>query len=67
MWEGITNHYFDHTFTATGVLGRSVARLEDPPLLTGRGVFVGDIGFPHSCTCASCARLMPMPHCAPST
>jgi carbon-monoxide dehydrogenase large subunit/6-hydroxypseudooxynicotine dehydrogenase subunit gamma len=33
--------------SATGVLGRSVARLEDPPLLTGRGVFVGDIGFPH--------------------
>jgi hypothetical protein len=27
-------------------LGRSVARLEDPPLLTGRGAFVGDIGFP---------------------
>src|ERR1700720_4084607 len=33
--------------SATAVLGRSVARLEDPPLLTGRGVFVGDIGFPH--------------------
>jgi carbon-monoxide dehydrogenase large subunit len=29
------------------VLGRSVPRLEDPPLLTGRGQFVGDIGFPH--------------------
>ena len=28
-------------------LGRSVARLEDPPLLTGRGAFVGDISFPH--------------------
>jgi carbon-monoxide dehydrogenase large subunit/6-hydroxypseudooxynicotine dehydrogenase subunit gamma len=28
------------------VLGHSVARLEDPPLLTGRGAFVGDIGFP---------------------
>jgi carbon-monoxide dehydrogenase large subunit len=28
-------------------LGQSVARLEDPPLLTGRGAFVGDIGFPH--------------------
>jgi CO/xanthine dehydrogenase Mo-binding subunit len=24
-----------------------VARLEDPPLLTGQGVFIGDIGFPH--------------------
>ena len=29
------------------VLGRSVPRLEDRPLLTGRGQFVGDIGFPH--------------------
>ena len=29
------------------VLGRSVARLEDPPLLTGRGQFVADLGFPH--------------------
>jgi carbon-monoxide dehydrogenase large subunit len=29
------------------VLGRSVPRLEDPPLLTGRGQFVGDIAFPH--------------------
>src|SRR5215469_6008816 len=29
------------------VLGQPVARLEDPPLLTGRGAFVGDIGFPH--------------------
>jgi aerobic carbon-monoxide dehydrogenase large subunit len=29
------------------VLGRSVARLEDPPLLRGQGQFVGDIAFPH--------------------
>jgi aerobic carbon-monoxide dehydrogenase large subunit len=29
------------------VLGRSVARLEDPPLVTGRGRFVADISFPH--------------------
>src|SRR6266700_4565601 len=29
------------------VLGRSVARLEDPALVTGRGRFVGDISFPH--------------------
>jgi aerobic carbon-monoxide dehydrogenase large subunit len=29
------------------LLGRSVPRLEDRPLLTGRGAFVGDIGFPH--------------------
>jgi len=28
-------------------LGRSLPRLEDAPLLTGRGEFVGDIGFPH--------------------
>src|SRR5205823_5146512 len=29
------------------VIGRSVPRLEDPPLVTGRGQFVGDLGFPH--------------------
>jgi CO/xanthine dehydrogenase Mo-binding subunit len=29
------------------VFGRSVTRLEDPPLVTGRGRFVGDISFPH--------------------
>src|SRR5690242_7890808 len=29
------------------VLGRSVTRLEDRPLVTGRGRFVGDISFPH--------------------
>ena len=28
------------------VLGRSVPRLEDPTLVTGRGRFVGDISFP---------------------
>ena len=28
-------------------LGRPLRRLEDPPLVTGRGQFVGDIGFPH--------------------
>jgi carbon-monoxide dehydrogenase large subunit len=28
-------------------IGRSVTRLEDPPLVTGRGRFAGDIGFPH--------------------
>ncbi|HEV2301440.1 MAG TPA: xanthine dehydrogenase family protein molybdopterin-binding subunit [Stellaceae bacterium] len=27
--------------------GRALPRLEDPPLLTGRGNFVGDLGFPH--------------------
>jgi carbon-monoxide dehydrogenase large subunit len=30
-----------------GVLGLSVPRLEDPPLVVGRGQFVGDIAFPH--------------------
>jgi carbon-monoxide dehydrogenase large subunit len=30
-----------------GHLGDSVPRLEDPPLITGRGQFVGDINFPH--------------------
>jgi aerobic carbon-monoxide dehydrogenase large subunit len=29
------------------VIGRSVPRLEDPPLVRGRGQFVGDIAFPH--------------------
>jgi aerobic carbon-monoxide dehydrogenase large subunit len=28
-------------------IGQSVARLEDPPLVTGRGRFAGDINFPH--------------------
>src|SRR5919201_2219037 len=28
-------------------VGRSVARLEDMPLVTGRGRFVADINFPH--------------------
>ena len=28
-------------------IGQSVARLEDPPLVTGRGQFAGDINFPH--------------------
>ncbi|MBK19992.1 MAG: xanthine dehydrogenase [Rhodospirillaceae bacterium] len=30
-----------------GHLGDSVERLEDPPLVTGKGRFVGDINFPH--------------------
>src|ERR1044071_9952361 len=29
------------------VIGGSVPRLEAPPLVTGRGQFVGDLGFPH--------------------
>jgi aerobic carbon-monoxide dehydrogenase large subunit len=29
------------------LVGRSVPRLEDPPLVTGRGQFAGDISFPH--------------------
>src|SRR5215813_3230899 len=31
----------------TNWIGRSVQRLEDGPLVRGRGRFVGDIGFPH--------------------
>src|SRR4051794_20775352 len=33
--------------TAAGVIGRSVPRIEDPPLLTGSGLFAADISFPH--------------------
>ena len=32
---------------ARKVLGHSVTRLEDPPLVTGRGRYAGDINFPH--------------------
>jgi len=32
---------------ATRWIGRSVERLEDPPLVTGRGRFAADISFPH--------------------
>ena len=44
----------------TSWIGQSVERLEDPPLVTGRGEFAGDINFPHQLTCASCARPTPM-------
>src|SRR5262249_9770511 len=30
-----------------GVVGKSVPRLEDAPLVTGRGRFAADIAFPH--------------------
>jgi len=30
-----------------GFVGRSVPRLEDRPLVTGRGLFAADVGFPH--------------------
>ena len=30
-----------------GPIGQSLARIEDAPLVTGRGRFVGDISFPH--------------------
>ena len=30
----------------TNFVGRSVLRLEDPPLLTGEGRFVNDLSFP---------------------
>src|SRR4249919_430527 len=32
---------------ATKWIGQSVLRLEDPPLVIGRGRFAGDISFPH--------------------
>ena len=32
--------------TATKWIGMPVERLEDPPLVTGRGRFAGDINFP---------------------
>ncbi|HLH86857.1 MAG TPA: xanthine dehydrogenase family protein molybdopterin-binding subunit [Xanthobacteraceae bacterium] len=32
---------------ATKWIGRSVERLEDPPLVTGRGRYAADIAFPH--------------------
>jgi len=35
------------TGAAKGRIGESVARIEDPPLVAGRGRFAGDIGFPH--------------------
>jgi len=34
----------------TAWIGQSVARLEDPPLVAGRGAFAGDINFPHQLT-----------------
>ena len=34
-------------FDAIKWIGRSVERLEDPPLVTGRGRYAGDIAFPH--------------------
>jgi carbon-monoxide dehydrogenase large subunit len=33
-----------------GFVGRSVPRLEDRPLVTGRGQYAADIGFPHQLT-----------------
>lgn len=30
-----------------GVIGQSVQRIEDRPLIVGKGVFAGDISFPH--------------------
>jgi CO/xanthine dehydrogenase Mo-binding subunit len=41
-----------------GVIGRSVPRLEDPPLLSGRGRFAADIAFPHMLH----MRVMRSPH-----
>jgi carbon-monoxide dehydrogenase large subunit/6-hydroxypseudooxynicotine dehydrogenase subunit gamma len=39
-------------------IGQSVARLEDPPLVTGRGEFAGDINFPHQL----CMRMVRSAH-----
>jgi aerobic carbon-monoxide dehydrogenase large subunit len=39
-------------------IGQSVERLEDPPLVTGRGTFAGDINFPHQLT----MRIVRSPH-----
>jgi carbon-monoxide dehydrogenase large subunit/6-hydroxypseudooxynicotine dehydrogenase subunit gamma len=36
-------------------IGQSVERLEDPPLVVGRGEFAGDINFPHQ-LCMRIAR-----------
>ncbi len=30
-----------------GVIGRSIQRLEDPPLVRGEGLFAADVNFPH--------------------
>ena len=35
------------TVEPTSWIGVSVERLEDPPLVTGRGQFAGDVSFPH--------------------
>jgi aerobic carbon-monoxide dehydrogenase large subunit len=42
----------------TSWIGQSVARLEDPPLVTGRGTFAGDINFPHQL----CMRIVRSAH-----
>ena len=34
------------TETKPGIIGRSVPRREDPPLITGQGRFAADINFP---------------------
>src|ERR1700722_14406298 len=36
--------------SAMGFVGRSVKRLEDRPLVTGRGQYAADIGFPRQLT-----------------
>ena len=40
--------------------GKTVRRIEDPALVTGRGQFTDDVALPGSCTWSSCAALMPM-------
>jgi hypothetical protein len=56
--------------TTTGApwVGRSIPRVEDPPLLSGRGRFVDDIGVrPGTLHAAIFARRMLMPTSFPST
>lgn len=36
----------DHNLSGPTVLGQSVARLEDPPLVRGEGTFAADVNFP---------------------
>jgi carbon-monoxide dehydrogenase large subunit/6-hydroxypseudooxynicotine dehydrogenase subunit gamma len=41
------SHHQMNTEAKKSWIGQSVTRLEDPPLVTGRGAFAGDINFPH--------------------
>ncbi|HXQ49920.1 MAG TPA: xanthine dehydrogenase family protein molybdopterin-binding subunit [Stellaceae bacterium] len=47
MLAPIPCHSIAGVLKSAPYVGQSVTRLEDPPLLTGRGRFVADISFPH--------------------